>query len=101
MLHQEFAYTAEKVMFMRWLWTGQVVSINRSFYHLAAPRVSLRDRIPVLGPGLPAQPDLVTQNGDSRLASHHVSCQKSLDVVIFLRRASLALGCLSVVFGCM
>ena len=46
-LPQEFAYTAEKVMFMSWLWTVQVVSINRSFYHLPAPRVSLRDQ-PVL-----------------------------------------------------
>lgn len=43
---QEFADTAEKVMFMFWLWTVQVSSTNRSFYHLAAPRVSLRDRIP-------------------------------------------------------
>lgn len=45
-LPQEFAYTAEKVTFMSWLWTVQVVSINRSFYHLPAPRVSLRDRSP-------------------------------------------------------
>lgn len=29
---------------MSWLWTVRVVPINRLFYHLAAPRVLLRDR---------------------------------------------------------
>lgn len=43
---QEFADTAEKVMFMFWLWTVQISSTNMSFYHLAVPRASLRDRSP-------------------------------------------------------
>lgn len=43
-LPQEFADTAEKVMFMFWLWTMQVSSTNRSFWYLAAPWASLIDR---------------------------------------------------------
>lgn len=47
-LPQEFAGTAEKVMFMFWLCTVRVSTTNRSFYRLAVPRVSLSDRSPAM-----------------------------------------------------
>lgn len=50
---QEFTYT---VTFVSWLWTVQVVSINRLFYHLAAPRVLLRDRSPACALSCSASP---------------------------------------------
>lgn len=76
-LPQQFFGTAEKVMFMFWLWTVQVSTTNRLFYHLAAPRGSLRDRSPAM--------DLLCQHNSpnnpewgSRVATHHMSCQRSL-----------------------
>lgn len=48
---------------------------------------------PVLWLALLAQPDLVSQTGDTWVASHHVLCQKSLGLAIFLWRASVLATC--------
>lgn len=68
-LPQEFAYAAAEITFMSWLWTVHMVSVNTSFYHLAVPRVSLRDRSPACAltcsasPTRPTNPEWALQGG--------------------------------------
>lgn len=72
-LSPEFVYTAEKVTFMSWLWIVRVVSINKSFYHLVTPRVSLRDRSPACALTSSAS-STRPSNPEWGLQSHQPSC---------------------------